>query len=770
MQPVQTEKEEVTGVITKIVFQNDTWSKVVLQTKDEKGIIRLLNVVGIQAPIVGAEYRLSGNMEKHEKYGLQFNAQKAMMKQDTSTLFVNFLSTFAKGIGGRTAIKQMTETYGEKLMDVIRDTPDELLKLKFITPKRLEKIKEFYEKNFHKIHIYRSLYEQMDGNISPNQVSKIYEKYGDRAVDVVKQNPYVLTEIEGFGFLTVDKIALASGISMRSVRRFTAGLVHVLNEKANTNGHVFLTFDEVETSVLELMIPIKKDYKKLLDDYIKLVRNGEDLTIYEQVNNEYVSMLHKYKDYYIVCMNVLADAVVQAIQEGSVILDDNRLYSSKLYEAENACAKRIAMIGKQKPIEKLIDRTRVDQALDDFEKENGYSLDPEQIDAIYHSYDSRISAITGGAGRGKTTIIRMLIAGWRGNVVLCAPTGRASQRMSEATGYEAKTIHRTVYSYEDGRQKAKEIDKNSLIIIDESSMINMMLAKDILWSVRDSHIVFVGDADQLPPIGPGNFFAMILKSRYVNVSRLEKAYRNMGSINTNADTINHGKLFKSLYFDERSVAVKIESSDFTADTVLKVWKKARMSYDIAEIRIITPTRKNGKSSSNAMNEVIREYENPAGPDNRIPNSKFRIGDRVMQTKNNYNISYVENDAIKDGGAVFNGETGTIIKYLQSEDMVYVQMDTGEILLYDASELSNLELSYAMTVHKAQGSEYKCVIFLCMTEHFTMLKRNLIYTAVTRAKEMLYLCGMEKAYNMAIRDTQYREIHCALTERIEEFAS
>lgn len=762
------ENVEISGVIKKIIFQNDTWSKVMLYIENEQ-VKGQVPVVGIAQPMEGIAYKIKGSLEEHEKYGRQINATSAIPLQDSNTIFVNFLAAFAKGIGGKTAIKSMTDAYGDKLLDVIRDNPDELLNLKHITPKRLEKIKKFYSDNFAKINTYRELYEALDGNGTPNQIAKIFDKYGDRSVDTIKENPYVLTEIEGFGFLTVDKLALASGVSEFSLFRFKSGLNHVLNDKANTNGHVFLTFDEIEEAVLDLLVPVDKEHKKMLSGYVHHAKKREDLTPYEEKYSEYVDMLHEYLASYEKCLEILSDAIVACISEGSLVLDDNRIYTEYLYHAEEKCAKKIAFLGRQKPIYELIDKSRVERALKKFEQEKGYQLDEEQISAVYRSYKSCISAITGGAGRGKTTITNLLIGGWLGKVVLCAPTGRAAQRMSEATGIEASTIHRLIYEYSGGKQQRKELPANSLIIVDESSMINLTLACDLLWSVKDSHIVFVGDADQLPPIGPGNFFAMLLKSRFVNVSRLEKAYRNMGSVNTNADMINHGKNFKSLILDERTRFKEIKDSDETAPTVASLWKAARQKYRLEDIRIITPTKKNGKSCANALNDVIRNIENPESSSNKIPGCRFRVGDRIMQTKNNYSISQYIDGKLQDG-CVFNGECGTIVKYDQENDLAFIEMDTGEHLVYERSDMQSIDLSYATTVHKAQGSEYKCVIFVCMTEHFTMLKRNLIYTAVTRCKDLLLMTGMQKAYNIAIRDTQYKEIHCALTERIEEAAS
>ncbi len=756
------------GTVIRIVFQNDTWSKVICTIEDPRFPSGQLAVVGIQQPMDGVEYKIKGSLEKHDTYGLQLNASSAVPKQDANTIFVNFLSAFAKGIGGKTAIQSMTDAYGDKLLEVIRDTPDELLQIKHITPKRLEKIKKFYDENFAKIHTYRELYEALDGNATPNQIAKIYDKYADKSLDVIKENPYVLTDIDGFGFLTVDKLAIASGVSPLSMYRFKAGLNHILSDRANSNGHVFLTFDEIEEGVLELLVPVKKDYQKMLSGYIFHLKKGEDVTPYEEKYAEFKDMLNKYKSYYEKCLNILADAIVSGISDGSIVLDDNRIYSDYLYHAEESCAKKIAFLGRQKPYENLIDKVRVETALKQFEEEHGYQLDEEQISAVYRSYGSRISAITGGAGRGKTTIIKMLIAGWMGNVVLCAPTGRASQRMSEATGIKASTIHRAIYDYNGGKPERRELPKNSLIIVDEASMINLTLANDLLYSVRDSHIVFVGDADQLPPIGPGNFFAMILKSRFVNVSRLDKAYRNMGSINENADMINRGKHFKNLIMDSRSIFKPINDPEQTADTIKELWKKARALYDIKDVRVITPTKNRGKACSNVLNDVIRAMENPERPENRIPGCRFRVGDRVMQTKNNYNIIQKTEEKLTDG-CVFNGECGTITKYIQADDVCEIEMDTGEILIYERNDLQSLDFAYATTVHKAQGSEFKCVIFVCMTEHFVLLKRNLIYTAATRAKDMLILSGMEKAFNIAIRDTQYKEIHSALTERIERLS-
>ncbi len=757
-----------TGEIESIRVEKGTWSMVIFRAADNDPLFggKTVVMVGIPSPMMNVEYKVTGAVVEHETYGLQFKVKKAVPKQNPATLFASFLETFAKGIGGKRAIKAMTDAYGDKLVDVVRDNPEELLNVKYITQKNVDKLKKFYEENFAKMHSYCEIMDILQEEATPNRIGKIYEQFGDKSVAILKSNPYRLIEIDGFGFSTVDKLSIAAGVDNRSIFRFKAAVMYVLEKSAQEDNHVFLTYDEIEQNVMDIIITFKDaKYEKILKGYIHHIKKNDDVEAYEAKYADCIKYLKMFKAEYEKCLDIMSDAVIELMQEGKLIDDNNRLYSRSLFESEDFCAKKIASLSKQQVLP-CIDKKSAQKAIDDFERETGMTLNDEQKNAVYKSSSSRVAVITGGAGRGKTTIIKLLISGWKGNVVLCAPTGRAAQRMTESTGIPASTIHRAIYDYSGGKPERRTLPKKSLIIVDEASMINIRLACDLLWSVDDSHIVFVGDADQLPPIGPGNFFATILKSPYVCVSRLTIPYRNMGSINENADLVNRGKTFKNYVFDARSVCIAFEKGE-ESENILKVWKKARQTYALEDIRIISPLRTRGATCVNELNRLIRECENPKNAKNEIPNSRFRIGDRVMQTANNYKISQWYNNSIKEG-SVFNGESGTITGFDETEGYTVVTMDSGEILLYEGADLNDLDLAYANTVHKAQGSEYKCAIFVCMTDHYMMLRRNMLYTGISRAKEMSYLLGMPKAYNIAVMNTQYKEIHCALNMRIENY--
>lgn len=751
------------GTIRKIFYKNDNWSSCLMAVPfDERTTVERV-ITGIPNPIEGVTYKFDAESYHDPKYGTQFRVTSSVPELDDNQYFVSFLASYVKGVGNVTA-KDLYDKFGDKLLDVIEKEPEKLMCVKRITKRKLDLIIESYKDNFGFLKVSQKLHELTEGTITPNKAKKIYSQYKDKTIEVVKKNPYVLTDIDGFGFLTVDKLALSMGIERSSIFRAKAAIMYVLRNASSNEGHTYLVTKEVEERVMEVLTSLSKEKEQMLKSYLEVVKKGKNKEEFlTGLSEKDVSICKSYIDFYKGYLDILSDAVIELYNEGKIELETHKIYDKSLFDAEKTVAEIIYKMSKSRPASHLVNLNRVKKKIDQVEKKYGYTLDKEQTDAAFNSLGKRISVITGGAGRGKTTIMSLIIAGWKGELILCAPTGRAAQRMAEATGHEASTIHRAIYNQD---RSIVEFTKNSLVIVDESSMINMLLARDLLVAARNCHIIFVGDSNQLPPIGAGNLFAQLIKSPGVCISRLVKAYRNMGSINTDADLINSGKKVKDLVFDERAIYKEIKDKEDSGKEVLKYWKECRKTYEAKDIRVLSPMKKRGHASVSAINEMIRDYENPITTKNKISDSSFRIGDRVMQTKNNYQMECIS-DGKREKTSVFNGETGTITSYNEDEEAAVITLDTGEEILYYTEDLEQLELSYATTVHKSQGSEYKCIIFICTNEHYVMLKRNLLYTGVTRAKEMLYLLGMTYAYNKAIGDTQYKTIHCGLAKKIEE---
>lgn len=769
------------GKIERIIYQKDEWSVVSMYLLKDADLTPLENkanetsisVTGITNPVVGVEYEFNAEISR-TKYGLSYKVQEYKVALDADRYFITFLANYVKGIGGMKTATAIYDKFGSNTLKVIKETPAELLKIKGISVTRMTKIVRFFEENFKSLAVCKEIHDLTAGQITPNKALKIYKKFGDKSTEVLTKNPYELIDIDGFGFLTVDKIALSLGIQENSIFRVKAGITYALKSAGEEEGHTFLSFDELQRKITELLLPLsklEKEYEKQITEIIKLGMEEKDFKsaledIKEDDKLSYTTV-SKYIDKLMVLVDTAIDGIKQLVREGKVIIEKERLYTAIYYRTEEEASSIIARMIGSKPFN-YRDLSKIERSLETFESKNGYMLDEEQINAIYNSLNNRLSVITGGAGRGKTTILKMVLEGWTGEVNLCAPTGRASQRMEETTGIHASTIHRAIYDYSEGR-KIKHFNPGSLVVVDESSMINLMLAKDLLVAAQDSQLIFVGDANQLPPIGAGNFFAQLLNTPQVSISRLDKAHRNMGSINTNADLINTGKKVRNFVFDSLSSYIKIDDNEEIQKNVTEAWIKARETYRIEEIRILSPVKTRGNGCVNKLNEIIREIENKETYQNRIEGSKYRIGDRVMQTTNEYKADFIvfkpDGKRVLKEGPLFNGETGTIVADYPESEAFELLTDQGAHILYYKEDEKNLDFAYATTVHKSQGSEYACAIMVCTTEAYVMLKRNLLYTGVTRAKKKLIMIGNDYSINKAVSTTDYKNIHCSLPERI-----
>ncbi len=817
--------DNINGTVERILYAGNSWSSVLMNVNTGDAKFRM-PAVGLPEPAVGMEYVFSGTITKHPKYGWQIKIKTARMKNGASGMFYSFLGNL-KGVGGERGINSLRETFGDSITDVIENDPSALTKAKYIGVKQQKNIIKAYKENCSKFVLYENIMNLFTDAITLSKAVKIAEKYGNKAVEIIKNNPYKLADIDGFGFLTVDKLALSAGVEKKSMDRARATVMYILDNEGAQNGHTYLSFDELEEKATEYILPVKRECEALCKDYLKAIRAGEKDRYLEEHQNA-VKMLKIFEDEYLSYLRILSDALYAEYNEGNVVIPEiepgsetyARVYLKKYYDAEKYCCDKINRL-LSKPLLPYISIKKAQKRINELAAE-GRPLSDEQKNAVEKALNNRVSIITGGAGTGKSTIIDVILSGWTGNVVLMAPTGRASQRLSETTDKPASTIHRKIYDYQammaakmpkgdknanntqDDAEKPADyiipIEEDSLIILDEASMINILLAKDFLKAVRDSHIVFVGDANQLPPIGPGTFFANLLKSVRVPKAVLTHTFRSSGSIDGNARLVNDGRSVSSFINDDKSSFFPVDNNEDIQSVITSMWKEARKTFPVEDVRVLTPTKQRGRACSNEINRIIRELENPYSPASRITCcTKYRTGDRVMQVKNDYKMTeFVEDDQYKtkdkqlslegmvegyasinlahckpQKSAVFNGETGTVLcSYEYDGDQGFIvrfdpvgKQDAGRLCFYTGSDVDNLDFAYASTIHKSQGSEYGCVILACTMEHYIMLKRNLLYTGMTRSKKKIYMVGEKRAYHKAINDIDYKDIHCSLAEML-----
>lgn len=700
---------KLSGKISDIYFVGNHWAAIAVLARDGR---RHKAAGKIDMPVKGYEIELEGDLVPHPVYGEQISVSFSKVKPTQSLEGLkNYLCQFVKGIGPATAEKIIKE-FGNKVYSVIENDPEQLTKIPGITSQKAKIIQESHEEN----KVFTELTEFFSGGATPRQIQKIYEVFGKDSLNVVKTDPYSLIhKVDGIGFQIADKLALASGVPRNSPKRIGAAIVYQLKEIAN-QGHCFCRVENLEGL-------LKKTFK------------GE------------------------IPMENIGGVIAEEIADGHLVLvDDDKLYWRDIYDAELTCARCICKM-LSSPSTIAATPAIIDSVITDMEIKMGSKLAARQCDAISVPTRNRLSTITGGPGCGKTTVIRGIIQVWiravdpfglgnenSKNIILCAPTGKAARKMTESTGYPASTIHQVVYHMDK--------IKDALVVVDESSMLDIQLASKLLSRIKNNcNVVFVGDIDQLDPIGPGNFFKDIIQSPKVPTVTLDVSYRQSGIVARNAKKINEGQDLLAYEYDDdlfRFIpAEKSEAHQAVVDTYMELEKK----YGADDVLCVVPKRKKGRSqtASEALNDSIQEILNPAISGTSIPGCFFRLHDRVM---------YTENRKDKD---IYNGDCGTVRDYDPATKTVTVEFDGGRIVELNSRDAQNLELAYAMTVHKAQGSEYKAVVISQCWEDYMMLSRSLLYTAVTRAKESVTIVGEDRAIRAALRnvDTKVRNTRLRL---------
>ncbi len=708
---------QLRGIVDRITFQNEENGYTVARLQVEGSIAynnRLATIVGEMLSInPGETVILEGEWTTHKQYGAQFKIESYQtVHPSTVEGMRRYLgSGLIKGIGPVTA-KRIVDHFGKEALDVIEREPKRLVEVEGLGAKRAEWIIKAWEdqREIHNVMLFLQSHE-----VGTGYAVKIWKKYGQKAVELIRENPYRLSvDVWGIGFLTADRIAQKMGIPAHSNRRIQAGLLHVLNEAADKEGHVFLPEDALIESCAEALdVPV----------------------------------------------DAIAPCVAQLFSEESIIVDDERVYLRDLYRAEQGAATRCYQLSQVQRIE----LGNIPAEIRAIEQRDGVTFAPRQKLALEKALSHNLLVLTGGPGTGKTTTIKGLIAlleARNKKIALAAPTGRAAKRMSEATGHEAKTIHRLLefspseMAFKKNRENPLEIEA---LIVDEISMVDTFLMNSLLRAVPISaSVVLVGDVDQLPSVGAGNVLKDVITSGIVEVVELNEIFRQAQTsrIITNAHAINRGEM-PYVQNDREADFFFLEASepDHVVEMVCglcaaRLPRTYRLD-SIEDIQVLVPMYR-GETGANNLNRVLQDKLNHKGQEMMRGGIRFRVGDKVMQVRNNYDRD------------VFNGDIGRVQGI--EDDILRVRFQ-DRVLEYEFSELDELVLAYAMSVHKSQGAEFRAVVMPLTTQHYMMLQRNLLYTAITRARELVVLVGTKQALGMAVRNNRVAERHTTLSQRI-----
>ena len=727
------ETKELTGQIERGTY-NDAESGYAVLRIAVKGYPDLVTAVGtIASPAVGEVLNMRGVWIEHPKFGSQFKIMeyKSFAPSSVKGMEKYLGSGLIKGIGPSIAEK-IVSLFGADAFEILDSHPERLIEIEGVGEKKAAAIQEAWLEQREVRGVM--LFLQSHG-IGTGYALRVFRHYGSASVRVLEENPYRLAiDIFGIGFMTADKIASGMGFSRESPLRIRAGVLHVMNELTR-EGHVFVPVEELTASAAEILSVSSEVVEKGIED--------------ARLNQELI--IEWYTD---------ADKK-----------DDCAVYLPAFHYAEVHSAKNLCSILSSPFNGQYADPEVV---IPWVQRELGISFAGRQTEALKTALSSQVMVITGGPGTGKTTLIKaiMKIRSARGfKIMLAAPTGRAAKRMTEATGHEAKTIHRML-EYTGSTMSGGDFMRNEtnpldcdLLVVDEASMIDQVLFHHLLKAVpKGSSVIFVGDVDQLPSVGPGNVLKDIIDSGVCPVVHLNEIYRQSreSMIIVNAHRINSGEM---PFLDERGEVSSlsdfyfIEESD--PDKALEIIKRLvtlrmpqKFGLDpVRDIQVLTPMHR-GSVGTARLNLELREALNTCQGSKVLRMGRtLQEGDKVMQIRNNYE---------KD---VYNGDIGTVVRIDGEESRVIVEMDSGRVS-YDFSELDELTHAYAVSIHKSQGSEYPAVVIPIMTQHYMMLQRNLLYTGITRGKKLVVVIGTRKAVAIAVKNDKTRKRYTRLAERLK----
>ena len=672
---------------------------------------------------------LTGEWVKDDKHGYQLQVEhcREIVPPTLDGVRGYLASGLIKGIGGKTA-DAIVGRFGVRALDILEHSPERLLEIKGITEERLEEIKTSYAES----HVLRDLMTFLSPfQVTPAAAMKIHQQLGPSSISIIHDSPFELCRFPGFSFKTVDEIAQRTGYRPDDPERIKGALHHSLQQKCKEKGHLFLAKTE-----------LCKAARRLLNAGIQQA-----------------------------ALRVKPEAILEQIQHmillGDVVAYKDSIYPKRYFILEDETARRIAEILAEEP--PAVD---VSHALAQVCQRFSINLSSKQRTAVETAFAYNLSIITGSPGTGKTTVLKAVLEVFRllnpeGKVLLAAPTGRASRRISESTGFEgAKTLHSALCLMggdEDDEYEEGEAIEATLVVVDETSMVDMWLAAQLFSRLGSgTKIVLVGDADQLPSVGPGNVFREMIACGLIPVTVLDEIFRQKkGSlIADNAKLVNEDKT--PLDYGDDFVFIECESQTEAADIIRQIYLEEVSQSSIERVQILSPYRSEGEAAAEKLCQSIREEINPCIPEIpelHIGHKTFRIGDRVMQTKNK--------------GEISNGALGFIRSFNPPKDgveaTVTIEFSEGRFVDYELSKMGSIKLAYAMTVHKAMGSECDTIIMPVLVQHMRLLYRNLVYTAITRAKYRVFLVGEKDILHMAIHRCKIDERNTMLGMRITQYA-
>ena len=740
--------EQLTATVLETTFRNDENGYTVLRVA--VGRSQQTVIGSMPALSSGENVTFDGEWKEHPVYGRQFNAKACTITPpDSLSAVEKYLgSGLIRGIGPSTA-KMIVKYFGMDAITILDEHPERLTEVSGIGPKKAAMILESYaeQDSMRRVMIFLQNY-----GLSPNLSNKITKFYGEAAIDLIKQNPYrLVTDIDGVGFLTADRIALSMGIDPRSEFRVRSALYYLLNEAAGSGGHTYLPE------------PL------LAERAVQMLRVEEELVQNQITQALLTKMLLSFR---------LPD------------MEETCLCLPFYFHAESEIATRLHYLMEARPYKKV---SGFEQRIAALEKELDIQLSPMQRKAVQSAVEEGVLIITGGPGTGKTTIIRCILQLLRedNDILLCAPTGRAAKRMSEATGEEAKTIHRMLeYGGEENvfvRDEHYPLEADCLIV-DEMSMVDVALMRGLLRAVLPgTRLILVGDADQLPSVGAGNVLRDLLQSEVLPSVRLTDIFRQdeHSMIVVNAHRINEGVMptlnarDADFFFERRATQVEAaEAIGILLQSRLPKYlgfpKGAWQREAVRAIQVLSPTRK-GDCGSVALNRLLQGALNPDHPGLDTlthGEQEFRVGDKVIQTKNDYQLAFVRKAAFgtEEGTGVFNGDVGYIEHIDPAEHLMTVCFDDERLVTYQKQQLDALELAYCLTVHKSQGCEFPVVVMPVVGGPPMLMARNLLYTALTRARQLVVLVGREEVIAQMVANNHVAKRYTTLRVRLQATVS
>ena len=740
--------EEIEGVLTEIIYQNEinSYTVGIFETEEDQ-----ITVVGY-LPFIskGDTLKLLGKFVEHKDYGEQFKIEtfEKLMPQTLGALENYLANGNIKGVGPATASK-IIQLFGEETIHVLKYEPIKLAQIRGISKEKALEISESFVENWEVWQIVGFL-ERF--GIGAENAKKVYDLLGVNAISEIEANPYILIDISrGVDFKQIDNMAIKLGIERENQKRIKSGIKYALI-RITYNGHSCT----LETNLIE---------------YVKQLLGVSQDSIEEGIINLKAN-----------------DEIVVEDRDG-----EHWVYLYTFYNAEKQIAERITKLNNAKNVKKI---SNIEKELKIVEKETDMFLSEKQKQAIREINDNNVTIITGGPGTGKTTIIKTILEIYKRKkykTILCAPTGRAAKRMTETTGEEASTLHRLLeigkvdeesLFKKDNEYKGAPIDAD-IIIVDEVSMVDMFVMSYLLDCIYlGTKLILVGDCDQLPSVGPGSVLKDLISSEKIVTVHLDKIFRQAAKskIIVNAHRVNNGKPFiekDSPELEEDSKEdfffIKENNQEKILEQVLSLCNgrlRKFGDYDFFEnIQVLTPTKK-GMLGTKELNKALQNELNPHRenePEKSSMGAVFRIGDRVMQIKNNYDMYWERriDDSIEVGNGIFNGEIGTITNINEKEKNIRIKFDDDKVCWYEFNELEQIEHSYCITIHKAQGSEFDVVIMIIPQTAPMLLTRNLLYTGLTRAKKLLIVIGNAQILDYMLKNTDSKKRNTGLEYKLHQ---